>query len=82
VQHNVGVVLQLLGLLIGAGGAFTASTGVIVSKDQANKQAETTWDDNPAFRDAILFASSRAKWGLLAVAAGSVLTFLGIILVW
>jgi hypothetical protein len=74
------VVCLLVGLGLTTWGAFTASSAVIISREQAKHIAETNWGANQQLEDSLVAQSKQAKKGLQRVMCGTVLQFIGTLL--
>ena len=71
-------ILLIVGLAVTVVGAIVAAWNVIISQETAATLSSTMWDENKAFRDALVAQSHGAAWGLVIVVVGTVIQIAGV----
>ncbi len=79
-MNRAALFLLLLGLVLTLVGAGVAAYGVILSEHNARALASMKWDFNQELYESLLFQSRCAMWGLIGVAFGTAMQFIGIVL--
>ena len=78
---KLNVLLNVIGLFVGALGAFFLAKGVMgVSPDQIVKQTATKWGFNPDLIRSVSFQRADALVGFSLVLAGFALQFVAVVL--
>ncbi|HEV3159190.1 MAG TPA: hypothetical protein VGZ89_04305 [Xanthobacteraceae bacterium] len=75
------LILLLVGLGLTLIGGGIAASGVILSEDNARALASMKWDFNQELYESLLSQSRRAMSGLIVVAIGTAIQFIGIVVI-